>query len=144
MNNHVKRWAFHEAAHTCALIHFNRPFYKVSIEPDNKFQGRVEGAEMMNDQSKVVENIMVMLAGFSAERILGINAYLDLSEGGDGFHAARMISTISPQQAGEIYRSLQSSSDTLVKALWPKVERLADALLMHGTLTEHQVKTILR
>lgn len=144
MNNHVKRWAFHEAAHTCVLLHFKRSFDFVTIEPDKKFAGRVQGPQMMDDKNKVVENILIMLAGFSAERILGINADLDLNEGGDGYHAARMISTISPEKAGEIYRSFQSSSDTMVKALWPKVERLADALLMHGALTEDQVKTILR
>jgi hypothetical protein len=155
--------AYHEAGHAVVGIKFGRKVEAITIErEDNKWQGRVLFARMPHVDAWLkstpvpaptpeiltfVENSVASLyAGPIAEamRYKGRGKYVEATAINDLEKVKNLRTTFFKEEdADKFYKqAADRAADALVEE-WPRVKKLAEALLWHRTLTGEQVEAIL-
>ena len=131
--------AYHEAGHGVVAYRFGHYLDILSIVPDDDGRlgfSRSEGTwivpskELM--QSKDRQQIVVLYAGFAAQRRFDRNADREGSESDD--EEADQLLQFQPEGTTEAV--LRSEAERLVHENWPQIEAVAAALLEYGTLVD--------
>lgn len=141
----IVKTAYHEAAHCVLLLNAKRPFSWVTIIPNGKYLGRVMGVENYQDKDKAVENALIAAAGFTAEAIK-FHEYFppdveSINDESTIDHAVfiRMADFAYGGPTARAYGSLIQTTKYILETRWRDVEKIANALLEHKTLTYEQV-----
>ena len=152
-----RRAAFHEAGHTIACIEYGIGFVRVTVDPHPVFIGAVDGYVLMapmipeeartdRERIRLERRVIMDLAGPIAEQVAGYPA----SQACIDQHredADRLLLRLVPWHSLDELRALRHYLDLraarCVREWWPRVERVADALLERGTLTRAEVVALL-
>jgi hypothetical protein len=135
---------YHEAGHVAMFLHLNRPFAYASIIPNNETAGRVTGVCRIDDESEMVNNCLILLAGCAAERIAYggsiKNVLKEDVQGGDLWLVANNLK--NHPNIGQAFRSMNETTEYCLKNLWWKVEAIAQALKQNQILYYQDCKRI--
>jgi hypothetical protein len=126
--------AIHEAAHAAVALAVGLSPLSIKIEPTQGEAGTVAGLAPFDDTSATREQIaLVYLAGRAAQ----------LHAGADDRGCIKDMEFVRELEVPGFYQ-LEAEARRLVAANWPAINAVAAELLLRGTLTGREVRSIWR
>jgi hypothetical protein len=135
----------HEASHCVIACQLSRKFYSVTVVPMNDYRGRVLGLHDAYNLDHALDNAVIFCAGTEGEKIYLNDSDRKIPEySGDYKNLVQMVShAYGPQNFDIGLWSTQSRCKRMLIENWPKVERVANALMEYKTLTFDEVKKLI-
>lgn len=138
-----RRLAYHEAGHAVVDVLTGRTVQKVTIVADEDCDGACHTDEDFD------LDLVDFIAGFAAGRIAEAKAahemglsVTDEASFYEGDAAAITSFQIDPDRRDEIHEAAEERAMRLVEDHWHLVERVAELLIHHGTVSGEQVHQI--
>ncbi len=122
--------AFHEAGHAVIAYRFNHNCDKLTIVPQNGFSGSLSSESEWMDDSTDCEQIVVLFAGFEAQRLYNKNAN-PLGSQVDFEYAQHLLQFQPPNS--DIH--LKNEASKMVKDNWVVISAVATSLMEWKTLS---------
>jgi len=122
--------AFHEAGHAIIAYRFNHDCDKLTIVPKDGLSGSFSSECEWMDGSTDHEQIIVLFAGFEAQRLYNENAN-PLGSQGDFEYAKHLLQTQPPNSDVD----LKNEASKMVKDNWGVISAVATSLMEWKTLS---------
>jgi ATP-dependent Zn protease len=132
-----KRIAYHEAGHAVIVLVLGYTLKDVTIKPDERAEGRTN---YVKDGGLVVDGLKITLAGPIAEGLLDGKLRLKTDCSSSDWRAIRKW---YPEFCAQDVRRIGEETKLLVHCHREAIERVAEALLAHETLTGERCSAIL-
>ena len=132
-----ERIAHHEAGHAVIVLVLGYTLKDVTIKPDERAEGRTN---YVKDGGLVVDGIKIILAGPIAEGLIDGNLRLKTDGSGSDW---RHIRKWYPEFGAQDVRKIGEETKLLVLCRREAIERVAEALLAHETLTGDDTKRLM-
>lgn len=151
--------AYHEAAHAVAKLVLDLPFGPVTIVPDGSILGAVVQPHprmwirgTQRTQQALATKLMVSVcAGWQAECRIDPDACEDVGPSDDYETCRTLMFDYSLGPPGghvrdapheEFLSEQKAKAAALVHRHWPKITRVASELILRGSLTEEEVRSL--
>lgn len=139
--------AYHEAGHAVACLAIGRRFSKVTIVPDDKYEGHVKMRATSSRSRRTLDRklagaLIVAVAGPVTEgRYRKRKAVLDSDPNGDGRAAHDIAAHFrdSEPERFALFAGAVVAARAVIGAHWSTIERVVEILLRQGTMAESEV-----